>query len=208
MPAFVFFFQMLYPFPQVNRRSTRLAAAAGGCMLVRKSALAAAGGIAAIRSAIIDDVALARLIKGRGGSIWLGLTEKVISIRRYDTLGSLWHMVARSAYTQLQYSPLLLLGAVAGMAAVFVAPPVVAAGALLSGDHLAAALALLAWAGLALMYRPTLALYKEPSWCCLLLPLAAALYMAMTVDSAQHHWRGGGGAWKGRSYARGLGRTS
>jgi len=208
VPAFVFFFQMLYPFPQVNRRETRLAAAAGGCMLVRTSALAAAGGIAAIRSAIIDDLALARLIKGRGGAIWLGLTESVTSIRPYDTLGALWHMVARSAYTQLRYSPLLLLGAVAGMATVFVAPPLLVAAALLSGDHPAAALALFAWAGLALMYRPTLALYKEPNWRALLLPLAAAFYMAMTVASAQRHWRGGGGAWKGRSYPRGLSRTS
>jgi hypothetical protein len=192
----------------VNRRDTRLAAAAGGCMLVRRAALAGAGGIAAIRGALIDDLALARLIKGRGGAIWLGLSERVISIRPYDTLGSLWHMVARSAYTQLGYSPLLLLGAVAGMALAFLAPPVVATAALLSGDDLAAALALLAWAGLAVMYRPTLALYKEPSWRALFLPLAAAFYMAMTVDSAWRHRRGRGGAWKGRSYARSLSRSS
>ena len=202
IPAFVFFFQMLYPFPEVNRRETRLAAAAGGCMLVRKSALARAGGIAAIRGAIIDDVALARRIKGSGGAIWLGLTEQVLSIRPYDTLVSLWRMVARSAYTQLDYSPLLLLLAVLGMAAVFLVPPVVLVLGVALGHHLAAGLALLAWLGLAVMYAPTLKLYREPRWRALLLPAAAALYMAMTVDSARRHWRGSGGAWKGRSYAR------
>ncbi len=202
IPAFVFFFQMLYPFPQVNRRETGIAAAAGGCMLVRRAALADAGGIAAIRDAIIDDIALARLIKGRGGAIWLGLTETVKSIRPYDTLGAIWHMVVRSAYTQLQYSPLLLLAAVAGMAAVFLSPPVLALQAPLSGNYLLGALAVLAWAFMAIMYRPTLALYKEPLWRAALLPLAAALYMAMTIDSALRHWRGRGGAWKGRTYAR------
>ena len=150
IPAFVFFFQMLYPFAQVNRRDTGTAAAAGGCMLVRSAALADGGGIAAIRDAIIDDLALARLIKGRGGAIWLGLTETVKSIRPYDSLGAIWHMVARSAYTQLQYSPLLLLAAVMGMAAVFLSPPVLAFQAPLSGNYLLGALAVFAWA--AIMY--------------------------------------------------------
>lgn len=202
IPAFVFFFQMLYPFAQVNRRDTGTAAAAGGCMLVRSAALADGGGIAAIRDAIIDDLALARLIKGRGGAIWLGLTETVKSIRPYDSLGAIWHMVARSAYTQLQYSPLLLLAAVTGMAAVFLSPPLLAFQVLLSGNYLLGALAVFAWAFMAIMYCPTLALYKEPLWRAALLPLAAALYTAMTIDSALRHWRGRGGAWKGRTYAR------
>lgn len=202
VPAFVFFFQMLYSFPLANKRGTRTAAAAGGCMLVRRDALARAGGIAAVRGAIIDDCALARMIKRQGGAIWIGLTAKVHSLRPYETLETIWAMVARSAYPQLAYSPLLLAGAVAGMALAFLTPPTLALAAPLSGESFAGAVALLAWTLMAVAYRPTLALYGEPLWRTALLPVAGALYTAMTVDSAVRHWRGKGAAWKGRTYAR------
>jgi hopene-associated glycosyltransferase HpnB len=204
IPAFVFFFQMLYPFPLVNLRSASVAAAAGGCMLVRRDALERAGGISAIRGAIIDDCALARLLKSQGGAIWLGLAESTRSLREYATLGEIWRMVARSAYTQLKRSPLLLLGTVAALAVVYIAPPVLAIAGPLSGHPAAGAAAFAAWAAMAFAYRPTTALYAEPRWRTLLLPVAAALYTAMTIDSALDHWRGRGGAWKGRHYARSL----
>jgi hopene-associated glycosyltransferase HpnB len=202
IPPFVFFFQMLYPFPLVNRRGGRTAAAAGGCMLVRSATLERVGGIAAIRSAIIDDCALARMIKSQGGAIWLGLTETVRSIRPYDRLDEIWRMVARSAYTQLNYSPVLLLGTVIAMVIVYLAPPLLVLVSTLGGHWLDGAPALLAWAIMAFAYRPTLALYDEPVWRAALLPVAGAFYLAMTVDSALRHWRGQGGAWKGRTYAR------
>lgn len=202
IPAFVFFFQMLYPFPLVNRRTSRVAAAAGGCMLVRRESLVRMGGIAAIRGAIIDDCALARMIKGQGGAIWLGLTERTRSLRLYDTLEEIWRMVARSAYTQLRYSPLLLLGTVAAIAVVHIAPPLVALLGLLTGHWLAGISALLAWTVMAFLYWPTLELYGEPPWWTALLPVAGALYLAMTIDSAMRHWRGRGETWKGRTYSR------
>ncbi|HLI12612.1 MAG TPA: glycosyltransferase [Alphaproteobacteria bacterium] len=204
IPAFVFFFQMLYPFPLVNRPGSRVAAAAGGCMLVRRAALERAGGIAAIRSAIIDDCALARMIKSQGGRLWLGLTEEVRSLRPYDSLETIWGMVARSAYAQLKYSPLLLIGTVLGMVLIFLAPPLLAILGCLAGKPVLAAPALLAWLAMAVAYRPTLKLYRRSALLAPLLPVAATLYTAMTVDSARRHWRGKGGAWKGRTYSRDL----
>jgi hopene-associated glycosyltransferase HpnB len=205
IPAFVFFFQMLYPFPLVNRAASRVAAAAGGCMLVRRAALDRAGGMAAIRGAVIDDCALARMIKGQGGRLWLGLTETVRSVRPYPRLADIWGMVARSAYTQLNHSPPLLAAATLGMVLAFLVPPLLLVLGLLLGARLAAVLALLAWLAMAVAYRPTLALYGKGPAAALLLPFAAALYTAMTVDSALRHWRGQGGAWKGRRYTRKLG---
>jgi hopene-associated glycosyltransferase HpnB len=204
IPAFVFFFQTLYPFPAVNRRSSRVAAAAGGCMLVRRATLERAGGIAAIRNAIIDDCALARSIKAQGGALWLGLSESVVSARDYRGLGEIWRMVARSAYHQLGYSPLLLGATVLAMAIVYLAPPAIVILGLVSGHWPAAALALAAWAIMAWIYRPTLALYGASSARAWHLPAAAAFYLAMTVDSARRHWQGRGNAWKGRSYSSGL----
>ncbi|HUC62180.1 MAG TPA: glycosyltransferase [Alphaproteobacteria bacterium] len=204
IPAFVFFFQMLYPFPAVNARDPRVAAAAGGCMLVRRTALERAGGIAAIRNAIIDDCALARLIKGQGGAIWLGLAERVSSLRVYRDLSEIWRMVARSAYTQLDHSPLLLALTILAMLIVYLVPPAILAVGVATGHWLAAALAFAAWATMARLYRPTLALYGASLWNAWLLPAAASLYLAMTIDSARRHWRGEGGAWKGRHYPGGL----
>ena len=211
IPPFVFFFQKLYPFPWSNDRDARTAAAAGGCNLVRAEALAAAGGITAIRDALIDDCALAALIKGRarpgtaprGRGIWLGLTEAAVSIRPYRALGEVWRMVARTAYTQLQHSPWLLAGTLVGMALLYLAPPLIPLTLPLHGEPLAAGLAAAAWLAMAFAAWPTYRLYREPPWRCLLLPMAALLYTAMTFDSALQHWHGRGGRWKGRVQAPG-----
>jgi hopene-associated glycosyltransferase HpnB len=195
-PAFVFFFQMLYPFSWVNdpRRST--AAAAGGCMLVRRETLHAAGGLEAVRGALIDDCALGALMK-RQGPIWLGVTEDVHSLRAYPTFADFGRMVARSAFAELRYSPLRLAGAIAGMALVYVSPPLFAIFAR-GGAQAAGALA---WAMMALSLMPTLRLYGRPVVGCLALPAIAAAYVAFTVDSALQYWRGRGGYWKGRIQA-------
>lgn len=195
VPAFVFFFQMLYPFARVNRRGNT-AAAAGGCMLVRREALDHAGGIAAIRHALIDDCAMGALLK-REGPIWLGLTDRSISIRRYDGLGSIADMIARSAYAQLRYNPLLLLGTLAGMALVYLAPPALA----LFAHGAARWLGLAAWALMALAFQPMLRFYRRSPLWGVALPLIAAFYAGCTFLSAWRHWRGRGGMWKGRAQA-------
>lgn len=200
VPAFVYFFQKLFPFPRVNDPRSPIAAAAGGCMLVRASALEAAGGIAAIRGAIIDDCALAAALKPRG-PIWLGLAEDHRSLRPYEGLGGLWRMVARSAFAQLRHSWLLLTGTVLGMALLYLAPPVLGIWSLFQGWGFAAAAGLAAWAIMAATLIPTLRLYGRPVWEGLLLPVSGLLYTAMTVDSAIAHASGRGGAWKGRVQA-------
>lgn len=200
VPAFVFFFQMLYPFAAVNEAGRRTAAAAGGCMLVRRRALAQAGGIAAIRGRLIDDVALARAIKHRpgGGRIWLGLGESARSLRPYDRLGALWAMVARTADTQLDHSLLLLAATGFGMTVAFAGPVLSVLAWPIHDDLAAVALGATAWLGMIAAYRPTVRRYGL-GWPWLLsLPLAALLFVAMTVDSALQHRRGGGGRWKGR----------
>ncbi|HJQ48610.1 MAG TPA: glycosyltransferase [Amycolatopsis sp.] len=193
VPAFVYYFAMLYPFRRVNNPRVRTAAAAGGCVLVRRSVLEEAGGVAAIRGAVIDDVALARLVQSAGGRIWLGLAETVHSVRSYARFSDLWHMIARSAYTQLRHSPWLLAGTVAGMAVVFLAPPVLAIAAL---SWPAAA----AWLLMAATFVPMARYYRQWPAAGFLLPVTGFLYTAMTVDSARRHWRGRGASWKGRSY--------
>jgi hopene-associated glycosyltransferase HpnB len=196
IPAFIFFFQMLYPFSWVNDRRRATAAAAGGCMLVRREALEAAGGVAAIRGAVIDDCALARRLK-RQGPISLSLSERVISIRPYSTVEEVRRMVARSAYAQLRYSPLLLVGALMGLTLVFVAPPLATAFA----GGVARALGLLAWVIMAVAFQPTLRFYRlSPLWGPIL-PAIALAYMAFTLDSALQFARGRGGLWKGRTQA-------
>ena len=200
VPAFVFFFQMLYPFPAVNRAGRRTAAAAGGCMLVRRQALAQAGGTAAIRGQLIDDVALARAIKHRagGGRIWLGLGDSARSLRPYESLGSLWAMVARTADTQLGHSLLLLAATVLAMVLTFAGPPLAVLAWPLHGDALAAGLGGAAWLAMIAAYRPTVRAYDlGPLWL-LTLPVAALLFVAMTANSARQHRRGFGGRWKGR----------
>jgi hopene-associated glycosyltransferase HpnB len=196
IPAFVFFFQMLYPFAWVNRTGTKTASAAGGSMLVEHRALARAGGIARISSALIDDCALANLMK-RQGPIWLGLSRNVRSLRSYPRLGDLRLMIARSAYAQLRYSPLLLAVTISGMALTFLAPPVLA----IFGGYPANAVAAGAWALMTLAYLPILSFYRLSLLWALALPLIALAYLTFTLDSACQHWRGRGGLWKGRSQA-------
>ncbi len=197
IPAFVFFFQKLYPFPAVNDPRSRTAGAAGGCMLVRATALERAGGIAAIRGALIDDCALARRIK-QNGPIWLGLTARTVGLRRHAGLPDIWRMVSRNAYTQLRHSPILLAGTVLGMALTYLAPPLSLAAGVLDQAWGTAVLASAAWVLMGMLYSPTLRLYElSPAWS-LALPVGAALYTLMTLDSARRHWRGRGGEWKGR----------
>jgi hopene-associated glycosyltransferase HpnB len=199
VPAFVYFFAQLYPFGRVNRPG-RTAAAAGGCVLVRREVLARAGGLRRISGALIDDVALARLVKHAGsGRIWLGLSTDVASLRRYPRLADLWDMVARSAYTQLRYSPAVLAGTVAGLAVLYAVPPVATVAGLLARQPLPLVFGLAGWLLMAGSYLPMLRAYRLTPWWAPALPVIALLYAGMTVDSAWRHRRGRGGAWKGRT---------
>lgn len=196
IPAFVFFFAMLFPFAQVNKPSSRITAAAGGCMLVRRSALEGAGGLAMIRREIIDDCALARLLKPQGG-LWLGLSRDSASLRPYGGLGDIGAMISRSAFAQLRFSPVLLVGTVLGMGLVFVAGPVLA----LSGHGLAQWVGAGVWLVMALAYQPMLRFYRlSPLWGAAL-PAIGVLYTVFTVQSAVQFWAGRGGQWKGRAQA-------
>jgi hopene-associated glycosyltransferase HpnB len=196
IPAFIFFFQMLYPFAWANdpRRST--AAAAGGCMLVRRDVLAAAGGMASIRSALIDDCALAKRLKAHG-PIWIGLTDGVRSVRAYPAVADIRRMVSRTAYAQLGYSPVLLMGTVLGLAVTYLAPVLFTVFA----GGLARLLGAVAWLSMAAAFQPILRFYRLSAMWGLALPAIAAIYMAFTVDSAYQHARGRGGMWKGRAQA-------
>jgi hopene-associated glycosyltransferase HpnB len=208
VPAFVYFFAQLYPFRRVNRPGSGTAAAAGGCMLVRRDFLNAAGGLDRIRGARIDDVAFGRLLKRSVPPVrcWLGFTTDVRSCRAYTRLGDVWDMVARSAYTQLRYSPALLAGTLAGLLWLYALPPAAALaglGWLAAGGGLAAAwlaaAGLAAWAIMTVTYVPMLRLYRL-SWArAPLLPLIAVLYAGMTADSARRYYLGRGGQWKGRT---------
>ncbi|MBB4788820.1 glycosyltransferase [Streptomyces rapamycinicus NRRL 5491] len=202
VPAFVYFFAQLYPFRWVNRPRGRTAAAAGGCVLLRREAAERAGVPEAIRQAVIDDVALARAVKRSGGRIWLGLADRVDSVRPYPRLGELWRMVSRSAYTQLRHNPLLLLVTVAGLAVVYLVPPAAVVAGVLTGRSVPLVLGAAAWALMAGSYIPMLRYYRQTLWLAPLLPLTALLYLLMTVDSAVRHHLGQGAAWKGRTYAR------
>ncbi|WP_093802372.1 glycosyltransferase [Streptomyces sp. Wb2n-11] len=202
VPAFVYFFAQLYPFRWVNRAGARTAAAAGGCVLLRTGAAARARVPDSIRQAVIDDVSLAGAVQRGGGRIWLGLAERVDSVRPYPRLGDLWRMVSRSAYAQLRHSPSLLAGTVAGLALVYLAPPLTLCAGLLSVDGVAARAGGLAWAVMTATYLPVLRYYRQPLWLAPALPFTAVLYLLMTVDSAVQHYRGRGAAWKGRTYPR------
>lgn len=202
VPAFVYFFGQLYPFRRINRAGTRTAAAAGGCVLLRTGAAERARIPESIRQAVIDDVSLARAVQRSGGRIWLGLAERVDSVRPYPQLGDLWQMVSRSAYAQLRHSPLLLAGTVVGLGLVYVAPPATLGAGLLTGDPVAAWAGAAAWMVMAGTYMPMLGYYRQSLWLAPLLPFTAVLYLLMTVDSAVQHYRGRGAAWKGRTYAR------
>ncbi len=206
IPPFIYFFQKLYPFAWVKNPRRRTAAAAGGCVLLRHAALQRIGGLAAIRDELIDDCRLAAKVKASrpAGSpgIWLGLAVNARSIRPYAGLGAIWHMVARTAYTQLHHQPLLLAGTLIGMVLTYLTPPLLLLGWPWHLDAPAALLGGLAWLLMALSLLPTLRLYGQPWWIAPLLPLAAGLYSAMTFHSAWRHWRGVGGQWKGRVQGR------
>ena len=197
LPAFVFFFQMLYPFGWVNRTARRTAAAAGGTMLISQQALGSIDGVSRIRSALIDDVALASQVKRAGYSIWLGHGEQVVSQRRYSSLREVWEMIARTAFVQLRYSPWLLLGTCGGMLLLYAVP----VACTLFAKGTVRLIAIAAWAGMALAFQPTLRRYRRsPAWG-VLLPFIGFFYLGATVDSAVRFYRGQGGRWKDRTYA-------
>jgi hopene-associated glycosyltransferase HpnB len=199
VPAFVYFFAQLYPFSRVNRPSSNVAAAAGGCMLVRASALADAGGLEQIADAHIDDVALGKLLKRSAGRIWLGLSPDVESVRPYPKLADLWHMVSRGAYTQLGYSPLLLLATTIGLLLVYVVPPAALIAGLATQDVAVSCIGGAAWLLMTVTYFPIVRFYRLSPWRAVTLPLIASLYLGMTLDSARQHFHGRGGGWKGRT---------
>jgi hopene-associated glycosyltransferase HpnB len=196
IPAFVFFFRLLYPFRWVADPAHATAGAAGGYMLVRRSSLERIGGLAAIRHALIDDCTLARAIKQGGGRLALDLADRTISLRRYHHASELWMMIARSAFTQLDHSPWLLAGTVLAMSVGFLLPPLAA----LAGGS-AALPALLAWLALSVAYMPMLRYHHLALWRAPLLPAVALFYLGATVDSARRYWLGRGGEWKGRVQA-------
>lgn len=196
IPAFVFFFQMLYPFAWVNGSRRRTSAAAGGCMLARTEALRRIGGFTRLAGALIDDCALAGEL-AREGPIWLGLSDEITSIRAYRSFGPVRRMVVRSAYTELRRSPLRLAAAVLGMTLTFVAPPVL----MFAGSGYAAAAGAAACCMMVVAVQPILRLYRlSPLWA-VALPFVAVLYTAWTMESAIEHKRGRGGLWKGRVQA-------
>jgi hopene-associated glycosyltransferase HpnB len=203
IPAFVFFFMMLYPFWRVNDADSDVAAAAGGVMLVRRKALDSIGGLARIKSALIDDCALAKAIKQHGGPletparIELTLARDIKSLRVYPYIDDIGRMIARTAYTQLQYSPVLLAVTIFGMAVLFIAPMLFP----VTGWPLAAEAGLATWLVMSLIYLPMIRFYELPVVWALSLPAAAFIYMLATIDSAKLYWQGKGGQWKGRTQA-------
>lgn len=199
VPAFVFFFQLLYPFARVNNPMAVTAAAAGGTMLIRRPALERIGGIDTVRGALIDDVALAAAIK-RGGRIWLGHSALARSIRPYPGAADIWRMIARTAYVQLRFSPALLVATTLAMALVWLLPPWLA----VTGEGLPRLLGLLTWVAAMLSFLPTLGRFRQSPLWALALPLIAVFYMAATIGSALDHHRGRGVSWKRRAY-RGAG---
>jgi hopene-associated glycosyltransferase HpnB len=193
IPAFVFFFFMLYPPSWIADSRRKTAGAAGGCMLIRRQALERIGGIECIRGELIDDCALAQAVKQTGGRVWLGLNSGAHSIRDYETFASIERMIARSAFTQLRYSVWLLVATIIGMVLTYVAPVVLA----LSGDLFGIA----AWAMICVAYIPVLRFYRRRIFWAPLLPVVAVFYMVATVHSAARYWKGSGGMWKGRAQA-------
>ncbi|MDJ0508592.1 MAG: glycosyltransferase [Crocosphaera sp.] len=213
IPAFVFFFEKLYPFSWVNNPHKKMAAAAGGCILIRRNILEEIGGIDVVKDALIDDCSLAAAVKQKlqekpnnsHQGIWLGLSEKTISLRPYDSLASIWNMVARTAYTQLNYSPLLLIGTIFGLTLVYLVAPISLIVGLSINNQILIILGAMTWLLMTIAYLPTVKLYKcSPIWG-LSLPLIGLFYGLMTIDSAWRHWRGKGGGWKGRVYQKMLG---
>ena len=200
IPAFVFFFQKLYPFSWVNNPKKTTAAAAGGCILIHRESLNRIGGLQIIRQALIDDCSLAKAVKSNHGKIWLGLSTSTISLRPYDSLKTIWDMVARSAYTQLNYSPVLLVGSLSGMTLVYLLPPIGIILGVLLGNWTITLVSFTAYLLMTFAYLPIIRFYKCPAIFAFSLPIIAFLYTLMTVDSALRHWQGRGGEWKGRVY--------
>ncbi len=209
IPPFIYFFHLIYPFRQIPVASSRVAAAAGGCILIRRSVLQAAGGLAAIAGRVIDDVALAEKVKAAGGRLWLGFDPGIVSVRPYSGLRQLWAMVARSAFVQLQYRNDWLLGALLGLLLFVAAPPGLVLVGLVGAAWgnspelclLSALGAALAWALEAAALGPAVRQQQVPAIFAWTLPLASILYGLMTLSSARNHWRGQGARWKGRNYA-------
>ncbi|MGC1951223.1 MAG: glycosyltransferase [Gammaproteobacteria bacterium] len=195
-PAFVFFFKLLYPFRLANASTSRVAAAAGGCMLLETKVLKEIGAFHAFRNELIDDCALALRAKRRGFPTWIGLTRSAMSVRPQAGLSPIWNTVARTAFTQLHYSVWWLLLCTALMAVAFVAPPL----ALLTTSFWAKAAAMVALPAMMVSYLPILHFYKLPPYLALVLPIVGVLYLAMTWDSALRYWRGERSRWKGRAY--------
>lgn len=202
IPAFVFFFAKLYPFRWVNNPEKNTAAAAGGCILIRRDTLDEIGGIEVIRQALIDDCSLAQAVKAKPGKIWLGLSDRTRSLRPYPSLETIWDMVARTAFTQLNYSPLLLLGTLIGMTFVYLIPIIGLVTGIVAGKALIAFTGLLGWLLMSIAYFPTVRFYHCSPVYAFSLPAIAFLYTLMTLDSALRHWQGRGGAWKGRVYPK------
>ncbi|MCZ8191237.1 MAG: glycosyltransferase [Microcystis sp. LE19-338.1B] len=208
IPAFVFFFEKLYPFPLVNNPNSPIAAAAGGCILIRRDILEKIGGIEILKQALIDDCSLAIAVKkylqnhlkNTEKSIWLGLTETTYSLRPYPDLASIWNMVARTAFTQLNYSTLWLIGTIFGMFLTYLAAPLGLIWGLVLKQTSIIIISTVTLLLIALSYSPTLRLYKLSPLRALTLPLIALFYSLMTIDSALRYWRGQGGGWKGRVY--------
>lgn len=204
IPAFVFFFQKLYPFRWVNDRANPTAAAAGGCILIRQAALDRIGGLQILRQALIDDCSLAQAVKHPPlYPIWLGLTQQTHSLRPYPDLTTIWDMVARTAFTQLNYSPLLLVGTLVSMSLIYLTPPIALVAGIWLQDGLIAIAGLLGWTLMTLAYFPTVRFYRCSPLFAVSLPAIGLLYTLMTIDSAFRHWRGRGGTWKGRIYSSG-----
>jgi hopene-associated glycosyltransferase HpnB len=199
IPAFVYFFKLVYPFRVANSPSNRVAAAAGGCVLLELRALDAIGGFASLRDAIIDDCTLARRVKDAGFGVWIGLTRSVTSHRRYRGLGGIWRMVTRTAFTQLRYSWLLLALCTLLMVVCFLSPVLIS----FSPEPSARAIAVAAWLFMWLAYLPTLRFYRLPAAWGLLMPFIGLLFLIMTWDSARRYLLGERSTWRGRRYAAG-----
>ena len=200
IPAFIFFFSMIYPFAWVRNPERATAAAAGGCLLARWDALRNAGGIDSIRGSLIDDCALGARLKAQG-RVWLGYSQDVRSVRASDTVHDIGRMISRSAYAQLRYSPLVLAGTIAAMVVLYIAPVWIA----LTGDGLDRVFAILAWFLMALAFQPTLRYYRQSAVWGLILPAIAVAYMVFTINSAIQFKQGRGGMWKGRAQAQASG---
>ncbi|MTF39084.1 glycosyltransferase [Cyanobacterium aponinum] len=203
IPAFIFFFQKLYPFPLINNPRSKVSGAAGGCILIREKALTRIGGIEALKQALIDDCTLASLVKKSlppNHGIWLGLSNNTVSLRKYPTLNPIWNMVARTAFTQLNYSTLLLIGTILGMFITYLISPIAFLYSLYTLNIPLLIISLITLLLMALSYYPTVKLYQLPIFYSFCLSAIAFLYTLMTIDSAFRHWQGKGGQWKGRVY--------